>query len=205
MSTWSSVSLGYEHVPQLMQPCMYRISGHTYCSCNCIGSKLLQSIKLSNMPRNCRGSLLVMMWLILERSANSNWNVENRPSGRWGISTNAQTEENAHISSPPTFLLIKVKVKIKSYEKMKFQSYCYKWHIILINLDKMNAGWKMSRWFWQWTMNTYWTLSRSVSSCRQNTGSWSRQFELCPLFLLQFFLCAIRYHQGSTAVRVVKL
>ena len=118
------------------------------------------------------------------------WNVENGPSGRWGISTNAQTEENAHISSPPTFLLIKVKVKIKSYEKMKFQSYCYKWHIILINLDKMNAGWKMSRWFWQWTMNAYWTLSRSVSSwylTEKNTGSWSRQFELCPLFLLQFF------------------
>ena len=96
---------------------MYRILGHTYCSSNCIDSKVLQSIKLSNMPRNVQRKLtgddVTDSWTKCQFQLEP---VENGPSGRWGISTNAQTEENAHISSPPTFLLIKVKVK--SYEKI---------------------------------------------------------------------------------------
>ena len=147
---------------------MYRISGHTYCSCNCIDSKLLQSIKLSNMPRNCRGSLLVMMWLILERSANSNWNP---------LKTLKTDQVDGEVFQPMhklkkmhTFLPHQLFFWSKSKSKSKVMR---KWNFnhIVINdtlfwsiLKKMNAGGKMSRWFWQWTMNTYWPLSRSVSS-----------------------------------------
>ena len=85
------------------------------------------------------------------------------------------------------FFWSKSKSKSKVMRKWNFNHIVINDTLFWSILKKMNAGGKMSRWFWQWTMNTYWTLSRSVSSCRQNTGSWSRQFELCPLFLLQFF------------------
>ena len=188
---------------------MYRISGHSYFSCNCIDSKLLQSIKLSDMPRNCRGSLLVMMWLILERSANSNWNP---------LKTLKTDQVDGEVFQPMhklkkmhTFPPHQLFFGSKSKSKSKVMR---KWNFNHIVINDTLFWSILTKWMpvgrcqddfdnEQWTHIDHWVdllvpADKILAAEADNLNS-------VHFSCYNFFLCAIRYHQGSTAVRVVKL